>query len=85
MRRAQRSFWLLVVLAALAMGVLSTAVTSAPSPGAALTVTTAGAILAGALALATRVLVALDRARRAVDRDKPRASIPAWLSSRGNR
>lgn len=71
MRRARRAFWLLVVLAALAMGGLSAAVRSAPGPSTALAVAAAGAVLAGALALATRVLVALDRARRAVGGDKP--------------
>jgi hypothetical protein len=62
--RAHRSFWLLVTLAALSTGILSGALTSAPSPLTGLRVAAGGLGLLGSLALATRVMIALERARR---------------------
>jgi hypothetical protein len=63
--RARKSFWALVLTAALATGALSTALKAHPSPTAGATVAVAGTVLAISLTLATRVLLALDRARRA--------------------
>ena len=63
-RRAHRSFWLLVTLAALSTGTLSGALTAAPSPLTGLRVAAGGLVLLGSLTLATRVMIALERARR---------------------
>lgn len=63
--RAQKSFWALVLIAALATGALSTALKAHPSPIAGATVAASGAALAISLTLATRILLALDHARRA--------------------
>jgi hypothetical protein len=63
-RRAHRSFWLLVTLAALSTGTLSDALTAAPSPLTGLRVAAGGLVLLGSLTLATRVMIAIERARR---------------------
>ncbi|HEY3547347.1 MAG TPA: hypothetical protein VGK17_14840 [Propionicimonas sp.] len=62
--RAHRSFWRLVTLAALGTGVLSGGLTAAPSPLTGLRVAGGGLVLLGSLTLATRVMIALERARR---------------------
>ena len=62
--RARKSFWTLVLIAALAAGALSAALKAHPSPAAGATVAISGAVLAISLTLATRVLLALERARR---------------------
>jgi hypothetical protein len=62
-RRARRSFWILVVVAALATGVLGRAIIAPPSPFAGLRVAISGLILAASLSLAVRVMLAIDRAR----------------------
>ncbi len=64
-RRAIGAFWLLLAIAALAMGILSDALTKAPGPLVGLTVAGSGIILLIALALACRIMIALDHARRA--------------------
>jgi hypothetical protein len=64
-RRALRMFWLLLTVAALAMGALSAALTKASGPLTGLTVAGSGLILLVALALACRIMIALDHARRA--------------------
>ncbi len=64
-RRALRVFWLLLTVAALAMGTLSAALTKASGPLTGLTVAGSGVILALALALACRIMIAFDHARRA--------------------
>ena len=63
--RARRSFWALVLIAVLSTGALSAAIEAHPSPAAGVTVAASGAVLAVALTLAARILIALDRARRA--------------------
>ncbi len=63
-RRAHRSLWLLILVASLATGVLSRSLGAAPSPLVGLRVAVSGGALVAALALAVRVMVALDRARR---------------------
>lgn len=63
--RARRSFWVLVLIAALAAGGLSTAVAAPPGPAAGASVALSGLVLVASLTLATRILLALDRARRA--------------------
>jgi len=62
--RARKSFWALVLIAVLATGALSAALKAHPSPAAGATVAISGAVLAISLTLATRVLLALERARR---------------------
>ena len=62
--RARRSFWTLVVIAALSMGALSTALKANPGPATGAAVAVSGAVLAISLTLAARVLLALDHARR---------------------
>ena len=63
--RARRTFWALVLIAVLATGALSAALKAHPSPAAGATVAISGLILAIALTLAARILLALDHARRA--------------------
>ncbi len=63
-RRAQRSFWLLVMLCVLAAGSLSSALVAPPSPLTGLRVAASGLLLLGSGVLALRVMVAIERARR---------------------
>jgi hypothetical protein len=63
--RARRTFWALVLVAVLATGALSAALKAHPGPAAGATVAISGLVLAGALTLAARILLALDHARRA--------------------
>ena len=62
-RRAQRMFWALTVVALLAMGALSAALGAEPGPLTGLLVIVSGAVLIVTLALAARLLFALERAR----------------------
>jgi len=62
--RARRSFWLLVAVAVLAAGALTSALSAAPGPITGLRVAASGVLLVAALTLATRVMVALERTRR---------------------
>ena len=61
-RQARRSFWALVAVSVLAAGALSDALSSPPSPGAGLRVAGSGLLLIASIALAARVLHAIDRA-----------------------
>ncbi len=70
--RPLRGFWVLLAIAALAMGVLSDALTKAPGPLTGLTVAGSGIILLIALALACRTMIALDHARRPRSRRRRR-------------
>lgn len=63
-RRAYLWFWILVAVAVLATGALSSALTATPSPLTGLRVAASGLILLGSLTLAARVMIALERARR---------------------
>lgn len=63
-RRAVRSLWALVLLAVLASGSLSSALTDRPAPLAGIRVAVSGLVLAACVALATRVMIALERSRR---------------------
>ena len=63
-RHVHRSFWLLVVLAVLATGSLSSALGAPPSPLTGVRVAISGLVLLFSLALATRVMIALARAHR---------------------
>ena len=63
-RQAQRSFWLLVAVAVLVTGALSSALAAPPSPLTGLRVAASGLILLGSLTFAARVMIALERARR---------------------
>jgi hypothetical protein len=63
-RNALRSFWILVGVAVLATGSLSSSVTASPSPATGLAVALSGLIALLAITLAVRVMMALGRARR---------------------
>lgn len=63
-RRALHRFWLLLTLAILAAGALSRSVSVAPSPLAGLGVAVSGVVLLGSLAATTRIMIAIDRARK---------------------
>lgn len=63
-QRARRSFWFLVIVAALAAGALSSALTAASGPITGLRVAASGVVLLGSLTLAARVMFALESARR---------------------
>ncbi len=63
MRRARRSFWLLVAVAVLATGVLSKALVAEPGPLAGTTVALSGLVLAASLTLAVRIFLAVERHR----------------------
>jgi uncharacterized membrane-anchored protein len=62
-RRARRSFWILVVGSVLAAGALSDALSDEPAPTTGLRVAASSLILVVSVALAARVLLAFDRAR----------------------
>ena len=62
LRRARRSFWLLVVVAVLASGSLSSALTAAASPATDLRVVGSGLTMIVSVLLAARVYFAVDRA-----------------------
>lgn len=68
-RRARAAFWTLVGIAALSMGALSSGLTREPGPLTGLLVATSGAVVVVSLALAARVMIAVDRARRAASRN----------------
>lgn len=63
-RTAQRSFWVLTLVAMAAAGSLSAALAAASSARTGLWVAISGLVLIGAVTLAARVMVALERARR---------------------
>ena len=67
-RKATRSFWILVGVAVLATGALSSALMSAPGPLTGIRVAASGLILLASLSLATRVMIAVVRAQRRVQR-----------------
>ena len=64
LRRAFRSFWILIAIAVLAAGWLSAALAAAASALTGLQVATSGLIVICAVVLAARVLAAVERARR---------------------
>ncbi len=64
--RARLSFWLLIVVAVLAIGSLSSALGAPAGPVTGLRVAVSGVVLIAALTLSSRVLIALDRARRRI-------------------
>ena len=61
-RRPRRSFWILVVVAILAAGSLSSAIPARPSPLTGLRVGASGLVLVASVLLAARVYAAIDRA-----------------------
>lgn len=63
-RQAHRSFWLLVAVAVLATGALSSALAAPPSPLTGLRMAASGLILLGSLTCAARMMIALESARR---------------------
>ena len=58
---ARRWFWVLVVMAVLAMSALYTSLTADAGPGTALVVLVSGLLLAGTTTQATRIWIALTR------------------------
>ena len=62
-RRARRFFWILVVVSVLASGTLSDALSDEPAPTTGLRVAASGLVLVVSVALAARILLAIDRAR----------------------
>ena len=71
MKRARRSFWALAAVAALAIGVLSRAVDTQPSPAAGIAVAASALVLAVAIALASRILIRLERGGEAGEKEVP--------------
>ncbi|MFA4840174.1 MAG: hypothetical protein WC580_00525 [Agrococcus sp.] len=71
-RRAHRSLIVLIALSTIAAGGLATAASAPPSPMAGLAFAGSALLLAAAGTLAVRVVLALERARRAV---RPRAAV----------
>lgn len=63
-RKAYRSFWLLVAVAVLATGSLGTALAASPSPLTGTRVAASGLVVIAALSLATRIMIAVERAHR---------------------
>ena len=73
LRHARRSFWVLVLVAVLASGSLSAALASDPGPLVGLRVAGSGLVLVASIALAARVMAALDRAHRPARAREPRS------------
>ena len=71
-RRAHRSLIVLIALSTVAAGGLATAASAPPSPLAGLAFAGSALLLAAAGTLAVRVVLALERARRAV---QPRTAV----------
>lgn len=65
LRRAHRSLWVLIAISILAAGWLSAAVSSPPGPMTGLSFALSAMLLLAAMMLAARVVIALERARRA--------------------
>lgn len=61
-RRARRFFWVLVALSVLATGMLTDALSSPASPATGMRVSVAGLLLLALIALAARILDAIERA-----------------------
>lgn len=68
--RAVRSLWILIGIAVLAAGSLSTALTAGAAPLTGVRVALSGLVLVGSVVLAARVLIALERARRRAANDQ---------------
>ena len=68
-RRARWSFWLLALVAVVATGSLSAATQAPTGALAGIRVALSGLVLTVAVSLATRVVVALERAHRRAVRD----------------
>ena len=64
LRRALRTFWILVAIAVMAAGWLNAALAAAESALTGLQVATSGLVLVSAVVLAARVLAAIERTRR---------------------
>ena len=62
--RARHRFWVLLVVAVLAGGAVSSALGATPGPWIGLVVAVSGLILIGSLAGAARIMIALERARK---------------------
>lgn len=73
-RRARRAFWGLVIVAVLAAGGLSASINSSAGPRTGLLLATSGLVLIAAVALAARVLFAIQRAQQHASRVSPRPS-----------
>jgi hypothetical protein len=62
--KPRRAFWVLVAIAVLAMGSLTSALARPPGPWTGLAVAASGVVLLLASALAGRVMLALEKRRR---------------------
>lgn len=60
---ARRRFWILLTVAVLAGGVMSSALAVSPSPQAGVAVALGGLVLIGSVAGAARIMLALERAQ----------------------
>jgi hypothetical protein len=76
-QRAARSLWLLVGVAVLASGSVSTALTAHSGPFTGVRVAASGLVLVASVALAARVLLAIERARRRSAEDQATAHDPS--------
>ena len=63
-RRARAAFWTLVGIASLFMGLLSSGLSRPPGPLTGLLVAASGGVVLVSVALAARIMITLDRARR---------------------
>lgn len=61
--RARRFFWILVVVSVLASGTLSDSLSDEPAPAIGLRVAASSLVLVVSVALAARILLAVDRSR----------------------
>ena len=68
MKRARNTFWVLVAVAAAAMGGLSKALTAPPSPATGIAVAASATVLVLSLVLARRILAKLEPTQRKENR-----------------
>ena len=69
-QRVRRTFWVLAVIAVAAAGSLSAAIQSPAGTITGLRVAGSGVVLVAATALAARLLIVVERARRRTEHDR---------------
>lgn len=82
-QRARRSFWMLLLIAIVAAGSLTSAFAADASPVTGVRVAVSGVLLLGSLAMAARVMIAYERARRRAIPDAARHEVRP-VFGRGN-
>ena len=82
-RRARRWFWALLLIAVLAMGALYAALGAASAAVTGLVVAASSLVLLAATAQATRILLALDRARRSAGTEPAPPVLPGRGAAAG--